>query len=178
MSIFTLLMTLLKELMPFLKESLLEGQTFRVWFKSNWLTFAWLANTLMLTLIIAYQSDVITLSRKNEHIAQKNLRDVKAPIENLIVLYKKTKNDNDRLSQELQSKEVTLTQYRTWLDSCGVNTTTGQCPISQYPTAKPTRSVKPSSRSKPAKTVPVEQDKPSFFRKLRRLFTRDKRDEK
>lgn len=66
MSIFTLLVTLARELVPFLKEALMEGQPFRVWVRNNWLTFAWLVATAISTASIAVLSDHIRMCQREE----------------------------------------------------------------------------------------------------------------
>jgi hypothetical protein len=187
MSIFALIMTIVKELMPFLKESLLEGQTFRAWVKTNWLTFAWLVNALIMTLMIAHLADTLHLTRVSEQKARQEVQSIKQPAEKLVVLYKGLKAENARLAQDIntlrngnQQKDLLIAQYEDWMKGCGVNLETGQCRVVRAPIVKPTP--RPKSRPKsvpkqPAETAaqPEPEQKTGFLKKLRNIFTREKK---
>lgn len=51
------LLALLKELLPFFKESVLQGRSFTDWFGSNRVTFGWLVSTIILTVCIFQVSE-------------------------------------------------------------------------------------------------------------------------
>lgn len=187
MSIFALIMTIVKELMPFLKESLLEGQTFKAWLKTNWLTFAWLVNTLIMTLMIAHLADTLHLSRISEQKARQEVQVIKRPAEQLVVLYKGLKVENTRLTQEIntlrsdnQQRDLLIAQYEDWMKGCGVNLETGQCRVVRTPIVKPTSRPKTRPKSAPKQppetaTPPEPEQKTGFFKKLRNIFTREKK---
>lgn len=185
MSLLTLIITIGKELLPFLKEALLEGQTFRAWLKTNWLTFLWLANTLVLTLMIAHLSDMVKLLRMNEREAVEQLQSIQQPLSAFVVDYKRLKDENvqrainvAQLTETNSKHEATISQYQEWMDDCGLNyLDNGQCKIVRTPPRSSNRS-KPRQPQRYSPPAPTPQEETTgFFRKLRDMIRSDKKEE-
>lgn len=170
-----LFLAILKELMPFLKEALLEGQTFRGWLKNNWLTFAWLINTLVLVLMIAHLADLVAQARQREQLALQQVALIQKPLGLLVEKHKQLKAENAQLQSTVAGLSVTNQQYVQWMTACGVQyQDKGQCKVqvtsSFTPAPKPKR---PAPKPEPA----VPQEKPGFLGKLRSLLHPDKDEE-
>lgn len=88
MGLLSVILGLLRELAPFLKEALFEGQTFRVWIKANTLTFAWLLNTLILMLTITYLSDELRASHYRELQVSAKIEAMAEPMQRFTNRYK------------------------------------------------------------------------------------------
>jgi hypothetical protein len=178
---------ILKELLPFLKEALLEGQTFRVWIKSNWHTFLSLISLLILTLGIAHLTESLILSNQQHQQAQDIVNGLQAPLNALVKRQRELLNENTELKQAIQELEVaknnqadTLTQYETWLSACGVNLETGRCKVAVWAIPKKIPAHKKHSTSNTAKTptdrkTPIQSEveqTPGLFQKLRNMLRR------
>lgn len=174
MSLFTLLIAVGKELLPFLKESLLEGQTFRTWLKGNWLTFAWLVNTLALTLMIAHLSDLVIKARANEHKVTKQWEQVLPPLHTVLLDYKRLRRENASLQTQVNALNNKQAQYEKWMTTCGVNyQDAGQCPVraAEKPAVVP-------PRPKPIRQqlVRPRQENPAVIDNIRDLLTDPSKD--
>lgn len=179
------LLTLIKELLPFLKEALLEGQSFKVWLRSNWLTFTCLVSTLIMTFSIAYLAEMLVLSHRQIDKSQETVNQLKVPLENFVRSYRKIKAENDSLERTVTQLRVEkavqderLAKYEKWMGDCGVNLTTGQCRIVRPQLIKPQTTRprrKPASAipKPPAETVPPKDEKVGFFKKIRSMFRRE-----
>lgn len=176
MSLFTLLLTLVRELAPFLKEALLEGQTFRAWLRYNWLTFAWLVNTLAMTLMVAFLSDHLTNARIEAYKTSQQLKTLQESGQLVLTRYQRMQKQNESLlkaNEQLAADNAVQAEkieaYETYLGRCGVNVQTGQCPSPRE---------KPIQRPKPRKTKvnppKQEEEQPGFFQRLRDKLTRKK----
>lgn len=187
MSILSLLVMLGRELLPFLKEALLEGQTFRAWLKTNWPTFTWLVSALLMTLMLAHLSDLLVVTQRNERNYAQQLQPVHQSMERLVKEYKELKVENQRLqveNDELSTLKTThearLDQYEQWMGTCGVNIETGQCRVVRQP-ARPAARAKP--RTQPPQPQPhidlpqPEPEKPGFLQRIKRMLSRDKEKE-
>lgn len=192
----SLIMTIFRELLPFLKEALLEGQSLRVWLKSNWLTFAWLINMFVLTLLISVLADSVTGALRREHIAEQQARTVLLYADTMITQYKRLRAENVALKvrvAELEATEAdntaTIARYEEMMDKCGVNyTDQGQCRVvRQAPPRSTSRATtRPKPRTPPI-SVPEQQQqtptatepkqRPGFFNRLREAFRRDNAEE-
>ncbi|WJJ55153.1 hypothetical protein [Xanthomonas phage RTH11] len=187
MSILSLLVMLGREVFPFLKEALLEGQTFRAWFKTNWPTFTWLVSALLMTLMLAYLSDLLVVTQRNEHTFAQQLQPVHQSMERLVKEYKELKVENSRLLIENEqlstlktAHEAKLDQYEQWMGTCGVNIESGQCRVVRQP-------ARPAARAKPRTQLPQPQpnidlpqpepEKPGFLQRIKRMLSRDKKNE-
>lgn len=171
MPFLPLLLALGKELLPFLKEALLEGQTFRAWIKTNWLTFAWLVNTLVLTLMVVHLSDLVQAARHREHQTATQLQSIQQPAIQLAVKYRQLKDDKARLTHEVGTLQQTTDQYEQWMRQCGLNLQTGQCPVVKAPlTPKPKPRPKPKPQPQLPDPPPAEPAKKGFMSKLRDLL--------
>lgn len=190
----SLLVTILRELLPFLKEALLEGQSFKVWLKTNWLTFAWLINMFFLTLLIAALSDTVTATVRREAAIARQLQTIHAPLLQMIDRYKHQRDERAVLLARIAELEAaaaqnqtTLDQYEEWMGKCEVNfEDRGQCKVvRQSPARTPNRSTSPNRPVKPPIDPPqeqppatqTEQQKPGFLYRLRNAFRRDSPDE-
>lgn len=185
MSFLTILVTIGRELFPFLKEALLEGQTFRAWLKTNWLTFAWLVNTLCLVLMIAHLSDLLSKSYTAEHERYKQISALREPVLKMATRTKDLEAENLRLATEIAELTLfkaenspKLEKYEQWLQRCGVNLDNGQCRAVRQP-ARP-------SRAKPAPVIhpqlpqehpQPEPEKPGFLQRIKKMLSRDKSQE-
>ena len=176
MSLFAFTITIAKELLPFLKEALLEGQSFRVWLRSNWLTFIFLLTTLAMTLMVAYLSDLIRAQKERELQLRADIVALAKPAETLMTQYQQLKADKrdleaqvEQLQKDNQDSLEMIEQHLTWMERCGVNVETGQCRVSRAPV----RSRRP--QQKPEQTPPPEEPeaREGFFRRLRDLLTRN-----
>ena len=153
MSMIAFLITLIKELLPFLKEALLEGQSFKVWLKTNWHTFACLVVMLFMTFIVAFLAESLTIANQQLVKSQQVVDSVKTPLTTLVQEYQTLHTENKRLQQDVEKLQLDnmvqntkLGQYEEWMGQCGVNITTGQCRV-----VKHSSPVKPSAgvRRKP-----------------------------
>ena len=177
MSLLALMMTIARELLPFLKEALLEGQSFRVWLRSNWLTFVFLLSSLALTLMVAYLSDLVRDQRVRAELLRGQIVALAKPTEVLISRYRELETRNRELTLELQELEEdngasleVIERYQEWMQQCGVNIETGQCRISRAP-VRPSR---PKQETPSSQSVPDETEKRrGFLRRLRDLLTRN-----
>ncbi len=187
----SLIMTILRELLPFLKEALLEGQSFRVWLKSNWMTFAWLINMFVLTLVISMLSDAVTVAVRKESEATRQLAAIRAPLQEMVGKYKQLRDENTALRARIQVLETeataddqTILQYEEWMGDCGVNfEDRGQCRVVRQSTPR----AKPRPTQNKPKTPPIDlpeqstptepKQRPGFFNRLREAFRRDTAEE-
>lgn len=188
MSSLAILMAILRELLPFLKEALLEGQTLRVWLKANWFTFAWLINSLVLTLLIAVLADVVGIVSTKERTVNAQLNSIVAPMQRLIDDHKFLRNENAALKVQIQALQAddaisdeTLLTYEQWMKLCGVNyEDQGQCSVAKAstPPRRPAATrpkPRPQQQSQqppiqPPSETPAQQappKKPGFFHRLR-----------
>ena len=178
MSFRTIFVTIARELFPFLKEALLEGQTFRVWLKTNWLTFAWLVNTAFLVLMIVHLSDLLTKAHRSENEMFGQVSSLRAPIEKMVARNKELAARNEQLASEhaelslfKTTNEPKIEQYEQWMQRCGVNLDTGQCKAVRQPVrparAKPTPTAPPPDINLPQ---PQPEQKPTFMQRIRKML--------
>lgn len=166
-----LFVTILRELLPFLKEALLEGQTFKGWMKNNWLTFAWLINTLALTMMIAHLADSVALARFHEQQAQQQLQQIQEPLGRLVNQYKALLAENTQLKSHVEELTSTKDKYEQWMGTCGVQyEDQGQCKVVQAQPLSPRRPRLPVAPH----PSPAIHEKHGFIDKLRSLLHRDK----
>lgn len=178
MSLFGFLVVIGRELLPFLKEALLEGQTFRVWLRSNWLTLAFLLCALAQTLMVAHLSDLIHAQMRHSTNLRAQLNAVIDPGSELIVRYEQLREknqvlreENQLLAQGVDDSEEVIERYLTWMERCGMNVRTGQCP-SQRPARPPTRP--PEHPQQTPTTTDDPEKRVGFLRRLRQLLGGDK----
>lgn len=191
MSTSALIVALVRELLPFLKEALLEGQTLRVWLKANWLTFVWLINSLVLTLLIALQADVVGVVSLKERQVNVQLNSIVVPMQRLIEDHKFLRNENaelkalnQQLLEEKATTDETLLTYEEWMEKCGVDYQNGgSCKVTK--SAPPPRrpATRPKSRPQqqaqqppiqPPRDEPAQQTPPKksgFFHRLREAMS-------
>jgi hypothetical protein len=171
-----LFLAILKELMPFLKEALLEGQTFKGWLKNNWLTFAWLINTLALVLMIAHLADLVAQARYRENLALQQVSLIQQPLGQLVVKHKQLMAENAQLKTTVTELTDTQQQYEQWMTTCGVQyQDRGQCKVPVVSTQPHTTKKRKRPAPKPQPAVP--QVNRGFLGKLRALLQRDKDEE-
>ena len=183
---FSALFAILKELLPFLKEALLEGQTFKVWIKTNWLAFTCLVSTFTLTLSIVYLSEGLLTSQRHHIQSQIVVDRLQVPLTTFADRFRVLHLENVRLSQENTNLKQQILQLETqhvqdeeWMSKCGVNLETGQCRVIRQPVNKPPV----RKRSKPTPIVPVVKppdvpvQKPGIFQKLRNMLRREEEEE-
>ncbi|QVD49389.1 hypothetical protein LUCX_319 [Xanthomonas phage vB_XciM_LucasX] len=127
MSALTLLLTIGRELFPFLKEALLEGLTFRAWLKANVSTALWLLITGLMTLALAHTTDQLALARKNEQAALSTLNQLQEPVKQLATKAIALKDENALLKVDLaqlvdaaDASSKKIEQYEQWADQCGL----------------------------------------------------------
>lgn len=185
MSILTILVTIGRELFPFLKEALLEGQTFRVWLKTNWLTFAWLVNTLVLVLMIAHLADLLTKAHRADHERFAQVNALRVPIEKMAHRNKQLTVENAQLVSDVADlslfkaeNEPKLEKYEEWMQRCGVNLENGQCRAVRQPVrparAKPVPALQLPPQEQPQQPAP---EKPGFLQRIKKMLSRDKPNE-
>ncbi len=182
MSALSLLVMIGRELLPFLKEALLEGLTFRAWLKTNWLTFAWLVNTLFLVLMIAHLTDSLSHAYRTEHERYQQVNNLRPLVEKAASRNKELEAENLRLATEIAElslykaeNQPKLEKYEEWMQRCGVNLDTGQCKVVRQP-ARSSPRIKPAPRPQPQPQQEPEPapEKPGFLQRIRNMLSRDK----
>mgnify|MGYP006961541961 CR=1 FL=1 len=183
MSLLSILMLISRELMPFLKEALLEGMSFRVWLRSNWLTFACLLNAFLLIAMVAHLSDLVHQNRIREDQLRDNVTELVAPAHALMVKFKEQKEQIRTLEAENAELRLlagegadTIDQYVEWMQKCGVDIKHGTCRV---PTSPARPAARPRQTPLPHIVLPdeTEQERNGFMDRMRRLLGRDKKDE-
>lgn len=169
--------------MPFLKEALLEGMSFRVWLKSNWLTFACLVNAFLLIAMVAHLSDLVHQTRVREDQLRADVQELVTPAHALMVRFKEQKEHIAHLESENAQLRVlgnesadAIDQYVEWMQKCGVNVDNGTCRVPRS-TARP--AARPKSTPPPHIVLPpeTEKERSGFMNRMRRLLGRDQKDE-
>lgn len=99
------LLTLLRELLPFFKESVLQGRSFQEWFGSNRVTFGWLLSTIVLTICIFQVSEqYIHLDARHQRLVR-NTESLVLPIQRMTERHKQVVAERDQLLTEYQALE-------------------------------------------------------------------------
>lgn len=172
-----LIIAIIKGLLPFLKESLLEGGTLREWFKRNLTACLWMVFHLVML--------GVTLHLAN-NLYMQTQRVMTLTGANTILATRMTELDaeNKRLHGELATlghlhDETTgeLSRYKAAATLCGVTVTAEgnfQCPRMTTPAGIATKRRRPAPIPPPEPPVVEESDKPTFGERLRSIFTSKK----
>lgn len=177
MSLLAFTITIARELLPFLKEALLEGQSFRVWLRSNWLTFIFLLSSLALTMMVAHLSDLVRAQKAREIELRGDIVALapaaQALIQKNLTQQLRIEELEGRVTELEKSNDTNLeliTQHLEWMEHCGINVQTGQCPPVR-PTQRPRR---PRQETPATPSVPEDtEQRRGFMRRLRDLLTRN-----
>jgi len=102
------LWTFLQTLLPFLKESLLQGGTGKDWLKRNFATCCWLMLLSVMLMVVFYLSDVVTQVRVTG--AEKIQKFATLELE-----HKQTKTELERLKRELKDERASNGRMREFL---------------------------------------------------------------
>lgn len=185
-----LLVMAFRTLLPFLKESLLSGSTFREWMKRNKTACVWLGFILLMLLAVMYlattmfrqaallhhaQTQLATLSVDNERLKgerQKAVDDLAA----LTLVHEDFKGQHTTLLGEAAELEEKVEKYETWLRNCGINTDfqgTGfpQCPVKRVVVRQRARAAPTPAPTVVLPQLPAEEGKLTFRERFRALFT-------
>lgn len=183
-----LLVMAFRTLLPFLKESLLSGSTFREWLKRNKTACVWLGFILMMLLAVMYlattmfrqatllhaaQFQVVSLERAQEKLKgerNKAVEDLAA----LQTVHEEFKGQHATLLGEAAELEERVDRYEGWLRNCGIDTDFRGAGFPQCPVRRVVVRQKPAPG--PVQTVvlppvPEEERKLSFRERFRALFT-------
>lgn len=195
MTFLSVLIALFREVMPFIKEALLEGQTFGAWLRNNWMTFTALVVVTVLTFNTAYLVDSFHRERKERQATETVVRELKAPLSFVQVRLQRLmdqnaylRGENKRLSEQIvtltanSSEQATkLQQYEKWMKACGVDPNRGgQCRAQVSATPKrraPTPKPKPDLNVIPPPDPPPKEEKRGFWKSLRDALSGKKNDE-
>lgn len=173
MGLFSVILGLLRELAPFLKEALFEGQTFRVWIKANSLTFAWLLNTLVLMLTITYLSDELRTSYYRELKVSAQLEAMAAPMKRFAGRYKDLRETY--LITELAKRELSknLGEVETKLETAQADLAAAQRENAQLRKHQ----AHPPVAKRISKPPPEKPEKHTgFFERIKNLMNGNKND--
>lgn len=194
MTFLSVLIALFREVMPFIKEALLEGQTFGAWLRNNWMTFTALVVVTLLTFNTAYLVDSFHRERKEYAATETVVRELKAPLSFVQVRLQRLmdqnaylRGENKRLSEQIVALTASnsehsnkLQQYETWMKNCGMDLTKGgQCRATVAATPKrraPTPKPKPELNVIPPPDPPKEE-KRGFWKRLGDALSGKKNDE-
>lgn len=81
------LLALLRELLPFFKESVLQGRSFSEWFGSNRVTFGWLVSTIVLTICIFQVSEQYMILEARHQRLVRHTESLVVPIQKMTERY-------------------------------------------------------------------------------------------
>lgn len=170
MGLLSVILGLLRELAPFLKEALFEGQSFRVWFKANTLTFAWLLNTLILMLTTTYLSDELRASRYRELQVSAKLEAMAEPMQRFTDRYKDLRERyltgelaRRELSKHLGETETKLQDAQTKLSESQSENARLRRRLAHRP-----KVTKPPTKSEPPPEKPKKHT--GFFQRIKNLL--------
>ena len=179
-----LIVTILKSLWPFLKESMFEGLTFGEWIKRNKAACMWLAMLIIMLLIsINMGTRIIRLSA---HITELNTKSaklvkerdgLKARSDQYSVELTKLKQDLQALQEAREEQDARIQLYVEWMENCGIN---HEYEGEGFP-ACPTKKViikrtvtkyrdRPTPAPPPVVEPPPPERKPTFRERLRSIF--------
>ncbi len=171
-----LIFTIIKNIWPFLKESALEGGTFKDWLKRNWVACIWLSMLTVSALAGLYLS-IRALDQNNE-IARLTgkldgmsiqLTDLQKKFDDQAIVIR-------NLNNEIAISEEKNKNLRGFLEHCGMDSTYTSGP---YPTCPVKRVVVNHTVTKTihveAPPKPVEH-KPTLKERLRAVFSNKKED--
>ncbi len=179
-----LLLAILKGLLPFLKESLLEGGTLREWVTKNRSTCVWLLfHAVMLMVVVHLASShykqnqrIVTLYSQNTTLSRR-VTELEQTNQDLIAQYTQKKIDHQVTANELADLTEELSIHKGAAAMCGVTVRpdgTFQCPRAT-PTPRATARRTPPRRVEPTPPPPaVEPHKPTFGERLRSIFKPNK----
>lgn len=186
----------LRLMWPFIKESILEGGTFKEWVGRNKLNCIWLGLlATMLVIVFSLTDSVIYLRSKQAAAAQAvevakvkhtELRERYLLLEASLKLEREKnttlQNQVIELTLENTTQGETLDRYETWMDKCGINynyTGSGspQCKVvtrnTYRPPRRPNNPPKDTRPKEPPIAVPEEekqQKRKTFGQRLREIF--------
>lgn len=184
MTFLSVIIALFREVMPFIKEALLEGQSFRAWLHNNWMIFTGLVVITILTFNTAYLVDSFHRERKERQSMETVVRELKAPLgfvqtrlQRLLDQNAYLRGENQRLSEQIvkltsNSSEQTakLEKYEAWMKSCGIDINRGgQCRVQTAATPKrrtPPPKAKPEMPVLPPPPDPPKEEKRGFWKRL------------
>ena len=181
-----ILLAILKGLLPFLKESLLEGGTLRQWISKNRSTCVWLIfHAVMLMVVVHLASSlhsqnqrVYALSRENITL-NKKVGELELSTKGLTDQLTQMTTDHSTVTTELSEVKEELSTYKAASTLCGVTVRpdgTYMCPrATPAPRSAPRR--QPARRPAPepaAEPPPAEPHKPTFGERLRSIFKSNK----
>lgn len=195
MTFLSVLIALFREVMPFIKEALLEGQTFGAWLRNNWMTFTALVVVTLLTFNTAYLVDNFHRERKEYAATETVVRELKAPLSFVQVRLQRLmdqnaylRGENKRLSEQIvllttsnSDQASKLQQYEKWMRSCGVDPNKGgQCRATVSATPK-RRAPVPKTQPPPPVILPPDEphkeEKRGFWKRLGDALSGKKNDE-
>ncbi len=185
----------LRLMWPFIKESILEGGTFKEWVGRNKLNCIWLGLLATMLIIVFSLTDSVIYLRNKEattaHAAEMHrvrhteLRERYLLLEASLKLEREKnttlQNQVAELTLENTHQGETLDRYENWMSRCGINfnyTGTGapQCKVTTRTVTRPPRRTPPPRDTKPAEppiAVPEEerkQQRKTFGQRLREIF--------
>lgn len=185
MSLLGTLLVIGKEMFPFLKETLLEGQTLRAWLRDNWLTFAFLMSTLLLTMMVAHLSDLVHDARHREESLRQQINALAFPARDLIAAHRKAKNriaeleeDNSELQAMVIEGADLIDKQTQWMRNCGMNISTGACPAPSYNRRPPPRRAPQVIAQEPIEVPDSEErDRKGFLERLKAILGRNRNED-
>lgn len=191
-----LIISLVKTLAPFLKESILQGSTPKQWIAQNKVTCLWLSFQLVMLLTVMYLATTVfrqaTLLHTATHetatltAANTKLNEELLKVSAEHALLKETHGRLDLEHQGLLAEgarlEERVEQYEAWMANCGIDyryTGTGypSCPVKRVVVKRTVMGPAPTPAPTPIPAVPVVEDKkPTFRDRLRAIFTPAKKE--
>lgn len=186
-----LIALLVRTLLPFLKESILQGLTPAEWFKRNKLGCIWLGVVLTLVFAILHLSSLVFSQSTMLHESAVNLNRLTLSVQTLTMerdqarqMLTELQGDHEELTiqhEELLEVAAHLEErkerYESWLEHCGIDINYSG---SQFP-ACPVKRVVVRQKvaappAAPPPTPPVEERKSTLRERLKAIFTGGQRE--
>lgn len=181
---FDVIALLIRTLLPFIKESILQGLTPKEWIKRNKTGCIWLGVVLILMFSIIHLSSLVFNQSAMIHELNVGRNKLELSVQTVTMerdqavkdalafknLHEELKAQHADVLEEAAKLEESNERYESWLRNCGIDT---RYSGNGFP-ACPVRRVVVRQRPQPAPVViptpPPEEHKPSFRERLRALF--------
>lgn len=171
---------LLKALLPFFKESMLGGGSFKQWVRDNIAICIWFILVLTMLGIVFYLGDALTYYKTEYEKTKAQVTSLEQEKKSLNEKVTTLTAENAVLSDNLAEVTGERDKYKSWLTNCQVDVNyVGEgmpaCPVKKVTVTRTIREKTRPRRTTPKPEVPAERpaepEKKSIFSKIKSIFS-------